>query len=289
MQAYSNISRKAFGVQFDKKKIMVDKGTKKKVTRVAAGETNDGVAARGARPFVPTAESKAKSAKLRVIAALLWVLAIAVEVVAIILLKRPPVNTILLGCLIVGDLILAVIGSLLWKKSNRLDPASEKDKFRFFVQNQLGAIIAVIAFLPLVIFIFTDKNLQGKQKGILGAAAVVALLIAGIVGIDFNPSSVEQYAEQTNEIEQLTGANSVYWTKSGNRYHIYSDCQHINTNRTDEIFNGTVAQARELKNITELCKTCKNRCEKAKGESLGVAGEAVLPLEEPAGEATSRE
>ena len=96
--------------------------------------------------------------------------------------------------LIVADLIFAVIGNLLWKKANRFDPASEKEPFKFFVQNQLGAIIAVIAFLPLVILIFTNKDLKGKQKGLVGAIAVVALLIAGFTGIDFNPPSQEQYA-----------------------------------------------------------------------------------------------
>lgn len=60
--------------------------------------------------------------------------------------------------LIVGDGITAIIGSLLWKQANRLDPASEKDKFRFFVQNQLGLLITIVAFFPLVLLILTDKN-----------------------------------------------------------------------------------------------------------------------------------
>lgn len=248
---------------------MKESGTAKKIVEVAAkGRAVE--ASTSGRVFKPTAASKQRARKLRAIAIVLWVLAIAAEGVAIYVLKRPPVANVmwpLLGLLVV-DLVLAAIGSILWKKANRLDPASEKDKLRFFVQNQLGAIIAVVAFLPLVLFIFTDKNLQGKQKGILGAAAIVALLIAGVVGIDFNPPSIEEYTEQTQEIEQLTGANKVFWTKSGNRYHIYSDCPHINTNRTTEILTGTVAQARELKNITELCKTCKSRREreKASGE-----------------------
>lgn len=249
-------------------------GTSKRVTRIEENSTRERVASDNSRVFTPTAESKGRASTLRLVAALLWVLAIAAEVGAIILLKRPPVSMVWLIVLIAVDLALAVAGSLLWKKANRLDPASTKDKFRFFVQNQLGAIIAVIAFLPLVIFIFTDKNLQGKQKGILGAVAIVALLIATVLGIDFNPPSVEQYTQQTNEIEALTGKNSVYWTKAGNRYHIYADCPHINTSRTDEIFNGTVAQARELKNITELCKTCKNRCERQAGKTLEEDGSA---------------
>jgi hypothetical protein len=118
---------------------------------------------------------------------------------------------------------------------------------RFFLQNQLGAIISIVAFLPLVILIFTNKDINGKQKGLVGAIAVIALLVAGIVGVDFNPPSQEQYAEQTARVESLSGANSVFWTKSGTSYHLYSDCSYINTVRTNEIFQGTVAQARELK------------------------------------------
>ena len=100
---------------------------------------------------------------------------------------------IMLIVLIVIALIFAVAGNLLWKKANRLDPASKKEKFKFWVQNQLGAIISAIAFLPLVILILTDKNIDGKQKGILGAIAGAALLIGVGTGIDFNPASVEQY------------------------------------------------------------------------------------------------
>ena len=54
----------------------------------------------------------------------------------------------------------------------------------------------------------------------------------------------------------------VYWTKSGTKYHIYVDCHAINRDATTEIFEGTVAKARELKNITELCKFCEARAEK---------------------------
>jgi len=130
----------------------------------------------------------------------------------------------------------------------------------------LGLIISIIAFLPLVVLIFTNKNLSGKQKGIVGSIAVVALLIAGVLGIDFNPPSQEKYIEQTQQVESLNdGVNHVYWTKSGTSYHLYQDCSYINTDRTDEIFEGTVAQARELKNITDLCDRCQNRAKKEKG------------------------
>jgi hypothetical protein len=244
---------------------MPDKGTTKKVTRVEGGETQSTAAARETKPFVASDESKAKAKSSRLFAIISWIVAIGLEVGAIFMMKKAPINTTWLIVLIVADLIFAVIGNLLWKKANRFDPASEKDGFKFFIQNQLGAIISVIAFLPLVILIFSNKDMKGKQKGLVGAIAVVALLIAGFTGIDFKPPSQEQYAAQTAAVEKLTGANSVFWTKSGTRYHLFSDCYHINTKKTDEIFNGTVAQARELKNISELCSTCENRWKKEKG------------------------
>ncbi len=239
--------------------------TKKKITKV---EGDDSSSQSVKNTFVPTAESKGKATRLRLIAGLLWLLAIGAQVFAISMLFKPPVNMTWIIILIVIDLALAITGSVLWKKSNRLDPASEKNKFMFFMQSQLGLVVAVIAFLPLVIFILTSKNLDGKQKGILGAVAGVALLIAGITGIDFNPPSVEQYTEQTERVKELTGNNMVYWTKSGTKYHIYEDCHAINKDVTTEIFQGTVAKARELKNISELCKFCENRASKEKGLNI---------------------
>lgn len=239
---------------------MPDKGTKKKVTRIEGGETE----AAEPKTFEVTEESSKKAKTFRIIAFLCWIIAIGFEIYSIVILRRPPVNMTLLIVFIIAALIFAIAGSLLWKKSNRLDPASEREKVKFFIQNQLGVIISIIAFLPLIILIFTSKDLKGKQKGLVGAVAVIAMVIAGFLGIDFNPPSIEQYTEQTAQVESLTGANFVYWTKSGTRYHIYSDCRYINTDRTEEIFEGTVAQARELKNITQLCSACRFRAEKDK-------------------------
>lgn len=236
---------------------------KKKITRVDGGTPSS--SEKQSKTFVPTAESKGKATQLRVIASILWVLAIVAQVVAITLILKQPVQLVWVIVCIAIDLALVIVGAVLWKKSNRLDPASEKQKLRFFIQNQLGLAAAIVAFLPLVVVIFTNKNLDGKQKGILGGVAVVALIVAAIVGFDFNPPSVEQYTEQTNRVEWLNeGKNDVYWTKSGTVYHLYPDCSYINTRRTDEIFEGTVAQGRELKNITSLCSRCENRAIKEK-------------------------
>ncbi|HJW30671.1 MAG TPA: hypothetical protein VJ508_15665, partial [Saprospiraceae bacterium] len=173
---------------------MEDKGTSKKLTRVTGGEPESTTVT---TPFVATAESKAKAKQLRLLSIVCWIVAIGFEVMAILWLRKVPINMTLLIVFIVADLIFAVIGNLVWKQSNRLDPASVKDQVKFFVQNQLGMIISVIAFLPLVILIFTNKNMSGKQKGIVGSIAAIALVIAGYTGTDFNPPSQEQYSKQT--------------------------------------------------------------------------------------------
>ena len=230
--------------------------------------------------FKASPESKGKAKQLRLFALLAWIIAIAGEVFAILKL----INNEMLIWLIVAIvviLVLAITGSMLWKKANRLDPASEKDKVRFFVQNQLGAIMAVLAFLPLVILIFTNKDVDGKTKGIAGSIAVVALLLAGITGADFNPPSVEKYTkeinEQTSTLKKLNFDNdNVYWTKAGNKYHIFEDCQHIKDR--DEINNGTVKESWDEKGISELCKTCEKRAIKERDVKLeDVELEDIIP------------
>lgn len=238
---------------------MAKRKSDKKVTRAEGGESA-GEQQTSSGTFRPTEENKGKAKQLRLFAILAWILALGAQGGAIYLLFQPPVDMTWLIVLIVVDLILAIVGAQLWKKSNRLDPPSEKNRFLFFMQSQLGLVAAIIAFLPLIIFIFTSKNLDKKQKGILGGIAVVALLIAGIAGVDFNPPSVEQYTEQTKYVEKINNnQNLVYWTKAGTVYHLESGCSYINTDKTDEIFEGTVAQARELKNITNLCSLCERR------------------------------
>lgn len=231
----------------------------KKITRVDGAE--ESVGNKPIAQFKPTEEAKGKATQFRLFAVLAWVLAMAGQVVAI--LKLISNETMVWPIVaIVVILALALTGSTLWKKANRLDPASEKDKVKFFIQNQLGAILGVLAFLPLVILIFTNKDIDGKTKGIAGSIAVIAMLVAGIGGADFSPPSIEQYTDQISEVESLTGSNFVYWTPFGTRYHLYSDCSHISSDKTSEIMEGGVEQARELKNISELCSRCKGKAEK---------------------------
>ena len=240
--------------------------SKKKITKVGAATAS--TSEKTQENWQPTAEKKGKANQLRAFAVISWVIAVAAQIVAIKLLLSPPVTMPWIFGLIVGDLAFAIIGAKLWKKSNRLDPASEKNAFLFFMQSQLGLVVAVIAFLPLIVVILTNKNIDKKQKTILGSIAGVAFLIAGVTGVDFSPPSVEQYTEQTAVVEELMGVNQVFWTKSGTKYHLFDDCHSINKSVTSEIFQGTVANARELKNISELCKFCENKAGKQSDETV---------------------
>lgn len=218
--------------------------------------------------FQASSESKGKAKQLRLFAMLAWIIAIAGQIFAIFKLISNETLTWLIVAIVV-ILALSITGSLLWKKANRLDPASEKDKTRFFIQNQLGAIMGVLAFLPLVILIFMNKNIDGKTKGIAGTIAVVAMLVAGITGVDFNPPSIEKYTEeinqQTSTLKELNFDNdNVYWSTAGNKYHIFEDCQHIKGR--DGISNGTVKESWDQKGISELCKTCEKNAIKRNSE-----------------------
>lgn len=211
--------------------------------------------------FVASDESKAKAKQLRLFAMLSWIVAIALQIFAIFKLITNE-TMVWLIVVIVVILALAIGASVMWKKANRLDPASEKDKVKFFIQNQLGAIMGVLAFLPLVILIFTNKNIDGKTKGIAGSIAVVAMLVAGISGVDFNPPSVEKYTKEINEqtatLKKINLNNDlVYWSSAGNKYHIYEDCYHIANRKIKS--SGTVKESFEKKGISELCKTCEKK------------------------------
>jgi hypothetical protein len=216
----------------------------KKVVRVKSTPASKAEEARESN-WKPTPEAKSKAIGFRVIAGVLWLLAIGTEAFAIFwVLRQNPVNLILLIVLLVVIGGLAVGGSLLWKQANRLDPASRTDKFRFFVQNQLGAIITIIAFLPLIIMIFLNKDMDGKQKGIAGAIGIVLLLVAGYFGTSINPPSTEQYTAETEQVVEITGQNLVFWTKSGNVFHLCQDASAVNLDSADNtIYSGTVAEA----------------------------------------------
>ncbi len=146
-------------------------------------------------------DQKASAKKLRIFAGVSWLIAIATEIAGIGLLlknKFDEGNLALLIGLLVVIAIFAIAGSVFWKKANRHDPASKEDGFKFFVQNQLGAIITVVAFLPLLALIFLDKDMDPKNKKIAGGVGVALALLATVVGVDFEPPSTEQYTQDMN-------------------------------------------------------------------------------------------
>lgn len=247
--------------------------------------------------WVPTATAKAKSTKLRVIALVAWVIAIALEAVAIFWLLRqrewvgedgtlvrdpetgllqnqdavahfPQWAFVTLLVFLVLIAALAITGSLLWKRANRLDPARKSETVRFFVQNQLGAIISIIAFLPLIILIFLNKDMDKSQKTTAGIVGIVLALVSVVVGVDFNPPSVEKYTADQSTVIQLLGEDNVFWVSGGSVYHVCEDVSDLQTG--SEIQNGTTAEAIEagkvrltLKFTSELQKCGLNVPENA--------------------------
>ncbi|MDR2897008.1 MAG: hypothetical protein LBV30_10235, partial [Propionibacteriaceae bacterium] len=221
---------------------------KPNLAAVGAGETGPGGG------WKPTAEAKKQASTKRLIAAALWVLAIGVEAFAIFYLLRHQMMkgfmVWLIACIVVMG-ILAIGGNLLWKQANRLDPASQKDQIRFFVQNQLGLIITMIAFVPLIILIFTNKDMKGSQKAIAGVIGIVVLGIAGWTGVDAAPPSTEQMSADQALVEAYTGSDQVYWVSGGSVYHLCAEYPAGTTipplargnAETNVIYQGTVAQA----------------------------------------------
>ena len=235
---------------------------KKKTYQNASGE-------KGSKSDVKQAYKKAgatgSAAGFRVGAILLWLVAIACEVLAVLVIKGvvdlkfiPQIAQLI--AFLVLDLICVIIGSQLWKKSNRIDPASKKNKVKFWLWNNMGVIVAAFAFIPFVIIALTDKNADKKTKTIAAVAAVIALAIGVATSIDYNPISAEEKEAAEAEI-----GGDVFWTPFGHVYHAYDDCQALN--QTDTLTYGSVEEAIEH-NRTRMCSFCAKRMEKEEGVTL---------------------
>ena len=186
---------------------------------------------------------KSAATRLRLFAAIAWAIAIGAEVAGIVLLRQHKFdhgNLPLLVGILVGIAIFAIAGSLMWKAANKQDPARQSDTARFFFQNQLGAIITVIAFLPLIVLIFMDKDMDPKNKKIAGGIGVVLAAGATLIGIDFNPPSVEQYTKDMNSCAAEIKAGQP--TK---------DC-------SPEVADQAQAIARDSKTVADATKTPAN-------------------------------
>ncbi|MBQ4313398.1 MAG: hypothetical protein IJC18_04215 [Clostridia bacterium] len=222
-------------------------GTKKPATSQKSGSAK--------KPVIDPAAKK-RATGLRIGAVVLWVAAIIFEVLCILLLSGTlyiPGNAmtyLIIG--IVADLVCVFIGSQLWKNANDIDPASEKNKVKFFLWNQMGVIAAVIAFFPLLILLLKDKDLDAKTKKILSIIAAVAMLIAVGTSIDYNPTSAEDLAAAQADSVTL-GDGTAYWTRWGKSYHLNPDCQAIIN--SEVVYQGTIEEAFDA-NRNDPCDFC---------------------------------
>ena len=157
-----------------------------------------------------TQGQKSAAGNFRLFAIIAWIIAIAGEAYGAWLVLHHAFDQggqpLILG-LLIGIAVFAIAGNLFWKAANRRDPARAADKARFFFQNQLGAIISVIAFLPLLILIFTDKDMDPRTRGVASSVGAVLLVLATVLGINFQPPSVEQYTKDMNKCAAEIKAN----------------------------------------------------------------------------------
>lgn len=200
----------------------------------------------------PVGNAKSK----RIAAIILWVIAIAMEVLAVLVINGKGVHFMSqLAQLIIAlvlDLACVIIGSQFWKQANHIDPASEANKVKFWLWNNMGVIVCTIAFVPIVILMLTNKELDKKTKAIATVVAVIALLIGGVCSYDFNPIS----EEQLDAAVEALGGDQVYWAPFGHVYHTHDDCQSLN--QSEQLTVGTVEQAIAA-NRTRLCSFCAKR------------------------------
>ncbi len=223
----------------------------KKVHNIVAAESG------GEGKVIHQAKPVGNASGLRAGAIILWVVAFVFEILAyLVLIGKINLNFMptlwQLIAFLVLDLICVIIGSQLWKKANHIKPASEKNKVKFWLWNNMGVIVCVICFLPIIILMLTNKELDKKTKIIAVVVAIIALLIGGVSSYDFNPVS----QEQLEAAETALGDETVYWAPFGKVYHTHEDCGALN--HTDTLTAGTVDQAIAA-NRTRLCQFCANK------------------------------
>lgn len=229
-----------------KKKKIVAAGTGEEVK---AGSRKKAVVKKQAAPV-------GNATGLRVGAIILWLAALGFEFLAwfvfigkINLTFLPSMAQLI--AFLVLDLACVIIGAQLWKKANHIKPASEKNKVLFWLWNNMGLIVCAFAFVPFIILALTDKKADKKTKAIATVAAIIALLIGGVTGIDWNPVSEEQQQAAMSAIE-----GKVLWAPFGKVYHIDETCQALNQSET--LTEGTVEEA-IAEGRTRLCAFCAKR------------------------------
>ena len=230
-----------------------------KKKKIVSADTGEEVAAGSKkRPAAVAAPPVGNATGLRVGAIILWIFAIVFEILGVLVLFgklnltfMPQLYQLIL--FIVLDLACVIIGAQLWKKANHIKPASEKNPFLFWLWNNMGVVVCCFAFVPFIILLLTNKEIDQKTKTIAVVAAAIALLIGGATSIDYNPVSAEQ---QEAAMEAIV--DDVYWSPFGKVYHTHDDCQALN--QSEQLTYGTVEQAIAA-GRTRLCSFCAKRDE----------------------------
>ena len=190
---------------------------------------------------------------LRIGAIVLWVVALVCEIMAIRMFNLA--DETLAIVFIVADAITCIIGSLLWKRSNKIDPPSKKNKFAFFLKSQLGLIACLICFIPLGILLLKNQDLSPKSKKLIAIIAAVAFLGTAGASIDYAPVSAEEVAHAEAMVAATGNIDGdVYWTRWGKSYHV-EGCHTLNNTKEENLFSGTIAEAMAEKR-SDPCDFC---------------------------------
>ena len=213
------------------------------------------------------AERKGDAKPFRIAAVILWVLGLVCEILAVVFLKKNKDTPWVITPLVI-DFVLVVIGSQLWKKANHIDPPAKSQGFVYWLKTELGVVVAVIAFAPILVVLLLDKNANKQTKGIATIVAVAALVIAGASGVDYHPATQEALDEATEQAAKLSDGGLCYWTDGGSVYHFNPDCQALS--HSAEIKQGDIQTAFD-EGKTRGCKFCTE----ADGEDTLVSEDAT--------------
>lgn len=116
----------------------------------------------------------------------------------------------------------------------------------------LQSILLIVLFLCLFLAIVPMGFRQGKINGCIGD---------GAVSLRNKPTQEELIAKGQEPLPGLTENDPVYVTKTGEKFHLYSDCSYLKN--ASEIRGILCKDALEAGK--ELCSRCESRREKAAG------------------------
>ncbi len=243
---------------------VVEEAPKAKPERVVVNKNNQPVKAAG---------EKKSSMPWRICAFACWLIGILGMVGAVIMIMEGNERLMYVGIGVAA--VACVIGSLLWKKANRISPCTVPQdgtfgsKMKTFFWNQMGVLFTFIIFLPigLALMLKSDKlSPQGKKIASIITAVLVA--VVGAVSYDYNAPVAEVASRASAEEVQAQAAageitipdgyadkleNDAFWTQYGYSFHFDQDCRTIT--RSLKIYAGSLADALDAKKL-DPCDFC---------------------------------